>query len=195
MNLLDLYIDPDITRASTIPAAVYSDPEIYQVMLDKIFATSWQVIEVDPDSHVNVFPFLLLEGSLDEPLILVRKEDNWKCLSNVCTHRGNILVTGPGNFSSLICGYHGRCFDLDGQFKSMPAFTGAMDFPSASDNLPALPHARMGPLHLTSIIPDTDLKEVLAPLSERMAWFPWETLGFLLNYPGPTGRCQLGALL
>lgn len=178
MNLLDFFIDPDITRASTLPAVVYSDPEIYQVMLDKIFATSWQVIEVDPDSDDNVYPFLLLEGSLNEPLILVRKEDDWKCLSNVCTHRGNILVTGPGSYSSLICGYHGRCFDLEGQFKSMPAFSGAMDFPSASDNLPVLPHARLGPMHLTSIFPDAGLEEVLAPLSQRMAWFPWEALRF-----------------
>ena len=176
MNLLELYIDPDIARASTLPSTIYTDAGLYHDMLEKIFATSWQVIEVDPAESDNVVPFLLLKGALDEPLVLIRKDANWNCFSNVCTHRGNILVTQAGNYSNLTCGYHGRCFDLDGHFKSMPGFEKVIDFPSSKDDLPQLELTELGPFKFTSIASDVDFTEVIQPLLDRMAWFPFDTL-------------------
>lgn len=178
MNLLDLYIDPDISRASTLPSSIYGDGQVYEVILDKIFATSWQVIDLDPEETYNVYPFILLDGSLDEPLVLVRHENTWKCLSNVCTHRGNILITKPGKYGNLVCGYHGKCFGLDGKFKSMPAFEKAVDFPSAKENLPVLELEKLGPLQFTSIASDVAFNELVSPLLERMAWFPFDELTF-----------------
>ncbi len=178
MNPLDLYIDPDISRASTLPATIYADQEIFKASLDKIFACTWQIIDAETNSQENIYPFLLLEGSLNEPLILVRKDTGWTCMSNVCTHRGNVLITKPGKYSNLVCGYHGKCFDLNGKYKSMPAFDQAADFPSVKDDLPNLPHNRFGPLHLTSISPSAGFEEVVAPLAERMSWFPFDSLQF-----------------
>jgi choline monooxygenase len=119
-----------------------------------------------------------LEGALEEPLVLVRKGSTWKCLSNVCTHRGNILITKPGHYPGLVCGYHGRCFDLDGSYKSMPAFEGVIDFPSPKDNLPQLEFAQLGPIKFTSIAPDIDFTEAIKPILLRMSWFPFETLTY-----------------
>ncbi|MBK8506967.1 MAG: Rieske 2Fe-2S domain-containing protein [Saprospiraceae bacterium] len=181
MNVLELYIDPDIARASTLPSAIYADDELYRHMLEKIFVTSWQVIEVDVDpiESDNVVPFILLEGALNEPLVLVRKDTNWKCLSNVCTHRGNILITRPGHYANLVCGYHGKCFDLDGRFKSMPAFEGAIDFPSLKDDLPELELAQLGPLKFTSIASDVNFTEAMQPIIGRMSWFPFDELTYV----------------
>ncbi|MCB0685456.1 MAG: Rieske 2Fe-2S domain-containing protein [Saprospiraceae bacterium] len=176
MNLLDLYIDPDIKRASTLPSSIYTDADFYKETLEKIFATSWQVIEIDPDQKSNIFPFILLDGSLDEPLILVNADGQWKCMSNVCTHRGNILVTEAGKYSNIICGYHGKCFDINGHYKSMPAFEGAVDFPSTKDNLPELELEHLGPMQFASIASDEDFKTIAGPMLERMSWFPFSEL-------------------
>ena len=37
-------IDPDITRAETPPARLYSDPEVYRRTLERVFARSWQLV-------------------------------------------------------------------------------------------------------------------------------------------------------
>ena len=62
-----------------------------------------------------------------------------RCLSNVCTHRGNLLVHTPCRAGQIRCGYHSRRFDLAGRMLFMPGFEGACDFPAASDHLPTLP--------------------------------------------------------
>jgi choline monooxygenase len=84
-------VDPDIRRASTMPAFIYHDPDVYRLQRERIFARSWQWIahadRVKAPGHV--LPITLLEGCLDEPIVLVRGEDDeLHCLSNVCTHRG-----------------------------------------------------------------------------------------------------------
>ena len=35
---------------------------------------------------------LLLEKYIEEPLVLTKKEEDIRCLSNVCTHRGFIIA-------------------------------------------------------------------------------------------------------
>ena len=76
-------------------------------------------------------------GALDEPLVLTRDlSDQIRCLSNVCTHRGTVVVEGAGHEQQLRCRYHGRRFTLDGRFHSMPEFEGATNFPSPADDLP-----------------------------------------------------------
>jgi choline monooxygenase len=81
-------------------------------------------------------PFTLLEKYLDEPLLLTKDGNGMlHCLSNVCTHRGNLLVYKNCTSSNLRCGYHGRLFDLDRKFRSMPEFKEVKDFPTADDDL------------------------------------------------------------
>ncbi len=64
-------------------------------------------------------PFTFLEGYLNEPLVLTKDSNGaLHCLSNVCTHRGTIVVHEPCKVSQLRCRYHGRSFALDGKFKS-----------------------------------------------------------------------------
>ena len=55
-------------------------------------------------------------------------------MSNVCTHRGNILVDSPCNLKSgIVCKYHGRRFDTCGNFKFMPKCEDVINFPSKKD--------------------------------------------------------------
>src|SRR5438876_154123 len=105
-----LHIDPDITQASTLPGRFYSDARMFDLCRERIFARSWQLIGDTDQVRVpgQVQPVTLLEGLLDEPLLLTRDHnDQVHCLSNVCTHRGNILYHAGGHEKSLICRYHG----------------------------------------------------------------------------------------
>ena len=175
-------IDPDIRRAATLPAWVYADPEVYRRALDRVFARSWQL--VGDVSAVKVpgqtYPFTLLEGSLDEPLLLTRDQaDAVHCLSNVCTHRGNLVAeSGGGAVPFLRCRYHGRRFGLDGRFLSMPEFERAESFPSAADDLPRVPFGIWGGFVFAALAPAVSLAELLAGLDARVGWLPWGELAF-----------------
>src|SRR4051794_32438032 len=103
-------INEDIRRASTLPSDVYSDPALYRLQIDHVFARTWHVIAAarDLDDPGVAHPATLLEGSLDEPVLLTRDgSGGLHALSNVCTHRGNILVSEHCNVSSIRCRYHG----------------------------------------------------------------------------------------
>jgi choline monooxygenase len=176
-----LSIDPDIARASTLPAAVYRDPEWHQRVRERVFAGSWQLV-ADADrvrTPGHALPLTLLEGCLDEPVVLVRDEqDTLRCLSNVCTHRGTLVVEGEGKQRVLRCRYHGRRFGLDGRFLSMPEFEEVVGFPTAADDLPRLHLERWGKLLFASIAPEVGFGEWLAPVTERLGWLPADELRF-----------------
>src|SRR5438045_2180475 len=119
------FVDPDISKAKTINTSVYTSQDVFEQMKEKIFSWSWQFIGSDDliKENGSCYPFILLQNYLNEPLLLTKDErQKIHCLSNVCTHRGNILIYEPCNTAHLRCKYHGRLFHLDGKFKSMPEF-------------------------------------------------------------------------
>jgi choline monooxygenase len=168
-------IDADIRRAATLPAEVYSDPLWFAAARDRVFARSWQLV-ADIDA-VRVpgatYPFTLLEGILDEPLLLTRDSgDQVHCLSNVCTHRGTLVCEHAGVQPALRCRYHGRRFAHDGRFLSMPEFEGAEGFPSPADNLAKVPFGTWGKLVFAALDPAFPLAELLAEVDARVSWLP-----------------------
>ena len=95
-------IDPDIRTAQTPPSVLYHDPAYVAHQKDTVFARSWHLVGDARELKTtgSVKPFTLLEGCLDEPLFLIRDDEQaLRCLSNVCTHRGNILAEGEGHLS------------------------------------------------------------------------------------------------
>jgi choline monooxygenase len=133
-------IDADIRKAKTLAADFYTDAAYFERAKEKIFARTWQFLGRD-DEFSGLKPATILPGVLDEPVLLVKDGRELRCLSNVCTHRGKILVDDPCEANLIRCGYHGRRFSLDGKFLSMPEFEAVMDFPNESDNLRQLPIA------------------------------------------------------
>ena len=149
-----IVIDADIRRASTLPSTFYRDPAYLAAAREKIFAPSWQLAGDTQrlKSPGSVLPCSLLEGCLDEPILFTRDaRDTIHCVSNVCTHRGNLLVQGEGSAPSIRCRYHGRRFALDGKFVSMPEFEEAEGFPSPADDLPQVAFARYEQLLFASV--------------------------------------------
>ena len=168
-------VDENIARAETLPADVYHDPLWYERARQRIFARSWHFVgaadQIKAPGHVR--PFTLLEGCLDEPLVFtVDDAARVHCLSNVCTHRGALVVEGEGHLRSLRCRYHGRKFALDGTFLSMPEFDGVINFPSERDDLPRVAFERWGPLLFCSLDPAFSFRELIEPLEKRVNFLP-----------------------
>ena len=173
-----IQIDPDIRKAWTLPAWVYSDPAAYRAARERVFVPSWQFVGTADGVKVpgQVAPFTLLEGSLDEPLVLTRdRDDRLHCLSNVCTHRGTLVCEGDAVLPAgghLRCRYHGRRFSLDGRLASMPEFDLAEGFPSARDDLPRVALAQWEKLLFASLAPALPADEILRPVRERCGFLP-----------------------
>ena len=178
-------IDDDIRRARTLPSAFYRDPAVFERVRERVFARSWQLVDGAERASApgSVLPFSFVEGCLDEPLLLTRDGAGaLHGLSNVCTHRGNLLCTKPEAAQSLRCRYHGRRFALDGRFLSMPEFVRVRDFPSPADDLPRIPLAHFGPLVFAALHPAFPFDELIAPVRERMSFLALERMA-----PDPSG--------
>jgi len=178
-------IDDDIRRARTLPSAFYRDLAVFERVRERVLARSWQLVDGAERASApgSVLPFSFVEGCLDEPLLLTRDGAGaLHGLSNVCTHRGNLLCTKPEAAQSLRCRYHGRRFALDGRFLSMPEFEGVRDFPSPADDLPRVRLAHFGPLVFAALHPAFPFDELIAPVRERMSFLPLERMA-----PDPSG--------
>ena len=174
-------VDPDIASAKTLSKDFYTSDSIFQSAKEKIFSSGWQFI--GDTSLVSmpgqVYPFTLLENYLDEPLVLTRdKQNQIHCLSNVCTHRGNIIVEEACKVTNLRCKYHGRQFHLDGRFLSMPEFKEVKNFPSNEDNLSSLPLFQWGNLLFTSLARSIDHDSFFGEMIKRLEWLPLNEFQF-----------------
>jgi choline monooxygenase len=164
-------IDEDIRRARTLPAAFYRDPALFDRIRERVFARSWQLVDGSERAaaRASLLPFTFLEGCVEEPLLFSRDGDGTaRVLSNVCTHRGNLVCTEEGPAQNLRCRYHGRRFALDGRFLGMPEFEGIVDFPSAADDLARLQLAELHPLLFTALDPAFSFEELAKPVRSRM---------------------------
>ena len=104
---IDYATDPDITVARTLPGSFYSDAAAFDRMRSRIFARTWQWIGTLDDlaEPESLAPRTLLPRCLDEPLLLSRDADGrLRCMSNVCTQRGNILVGAACRAKQIRCG-------------------------------------------------------------------------------------------
>jgi choline monooxygenase len=168
-------IDPDITAASTLPGTFYGDAAAFAAVRERAFARSWQWIGdlADVGAPESLAPRELLPGLLDLPLLLARDADGaLRCLSNVCTHRGNLLVRAPCRAQQIRCGYHARRFDLAGRMTFMPEFDGAQNFPSAADDLPGVALATWGTFGFVALDPAVSFSETFDALATRVGFVP-----------------------
>lgn len=172
------YVDPDITKASTLPSEVYTDPTLLKHQKDTIFTKSWQWLG-GPEwkkKQYNLHPVEFIPGFLPEPMVVETSGENIRCFSNVCTHRAKILVEEPAQKNLISCRYHGRCFHLDGSFKSMPEFQQTADFPTEKDNLFEFPVQEWNGFYFHGIKPEKSLKDMLKPISDHLPRFPYQSL-------------------
>lgn len=170
-------VHPEVARAETLDKGFYLEPAQQALQWERLFARSWQWLGDTQglEAPGSLSPRTLLPGTLDEPLLLSRDAAGaLHCLSNVCTHRGNLLVQQDcGEAAQIRCGYHGRRFALDGRFVSMPAFAGAQDFPRPCEDLARLRFADWGGQGFVALEPPlASFDAVFGPIRERLGWLP-----------------------
>ena len=168
-------IDPDIRKAETLPAIFYKDNEAFETLKNQVFLKSWQFIgdENLVKQPQSVHPFVLLDSFLTEPILLTRDNDNQiNCLTNVCTHRGNVVALHNGKSKKLTCKYHGRRFNLKGKFEYMPEFEDAENFPRPCDDLHRFPIRKWGSLLFAGLNPAFDFQQVIDKMKERVGFLP-----------------------
>ena len=100
----------------TLPAGYYTDPSIFELEKERIFANVWQFA-----GHVDQLPsvgsFFTLE-LLDESLFFIRTgRDEIKGFYNVCRHRAHQLLAGEGNIDAIVCPYHAWRYGLNGELQ------------------------------------------------------------------------------
>lgn len=159
------YVDPDITRARTLKADFYTDPQYFELAKERIFARSWQFIG-RPSEDRTLTPLTLLPGILDEPILISRTAGATNCLTNVCTHRGKVLVEEACDANLIRCGYHGRRFGLDGKFLSMPEFENVEGFPSVADDLTQIDSASWLGFLFASVAPTEPFSSLISDVKD-----------------------------
>jgi len=160
-------VDPDIRKARTLSSEFYTDPENFELSKEKIFARTWHFLGKANEVEV-LKPAVILPGSLDEPVLIVKTSEWLSCLTNVCTHRGKILVEEPCNANLIRCGYHGRRFLLDGKCVSMPEFDEVEGFPCEADDLRNLPFDARAGFMFASIDPVAPFAEFVDDAGESL---------------------------
>ncbi len=175
-----LQVNPSIASAQTITTEFYTDQQYFSASKEKIFSKTWHYVghSAQLTQAGQLIPVTLLEQLMEEPLLLTRDQEKIHCLSNVCTHRGAVLVSESCKANDIRCPYHGRRFQLNGQFVSMPEFKEVENFPSEGDNLASLPLYEIGSLLFTSLTNILEGKLFFQEMLSRINWLPLDQFVF-----------------
>lgn len=109
-----------LVRDELLHRSVYTDPEIFDLEMLRIFGGSWVYL-----AHESEIPapgdFVKRRMGRRQVLIVRTEHGEIRGLLNRCTHRGTTLVPGDGGCARrFVCPYHGWAFDLDGRIQNLP---------------------------------------------------------------------------
>jgi len=120
-------IDPNIAKAWTLPARLYTDASVFGAEKERIFSRTWQV--VGHASQVASRGDFFTTELVGEPLVFVRGQDGkLRGFYNVCRHRAGPPAEGCGSRKLFRCGYHGWTYGLDGALISATEIEGVEGF-------------------------------------------------------------------
>jgi phenylpropionate dioxygenase-like ring-hydroxylating dioxygenase large terminal subunit len=99
---------------------VLSDPELYELEMERVFAKSWILLAHDTEIP-NPGDFVTRDLGADPVIVSRAKDGAVKVFLNVCMHRGMIVCRSEcGNTSQFKCIYHGWTYDDQGRFLGSP---------------------------------------------------------------------------
>ena len=165
MDLSDYAAEPDLSRATTLPARWYVDPAFLDLEKEKIFWRTWQLVGF---THQVAKPgdFFACEIA-GEPIVVVRDlAGTLHALSNVCRHRASTIASFQGNCTTLRCPYHGWTYGLDGKLLGQPEFDGVQDWDRSSVALPSYRVETWGPFVFVNLDANA------GPLTDTLADIP-----------------------
>ena len=102
------------------PARLYTDPEIFDWEMEKIFYSTWVWVahesEIPEAGSYKMAPVGL------QPVIVNRdRKGNFNVLLNRCRHRGASVCEVPkGKANGFTCPYHSWSYSLEGHLRGIP---------------------------------------------------------------------------
>ena len=107
-----------LVKDDRVHATLYTDAQIFEEELEKIFYKGW--VFIGHDSEIPKPGDFLTRAIGRQPVIMVRGKDGTiSVLLNRCAHRGSTVCTvEQGNAKVFACPYHGWTYDLGGNLLS-----------------------------------------------------------------------------
>ncbi|MCW2952987.1 MAG: Rieske [2Fe-2S] protein [Conexibacter sp.] len=148
-ELLDLLVETankPLEEARALPPEFYTNPEIYQLELERIWRKSW--IHVGRVEELQNPGDWIAREIAGEPIVVIKgQDDEIRALSRVCRHRFMDLLDGEqgrrcGHAEKLTCPYHLWTYELDGRLTSAPYMNRSRLFEEEKDGY-ALPQFRV----------------------------------------------------
>lgn len=174
MTLDSLTIDPDIAKATTLPASWYTEREALALEQKHVFGATWQYATA-LDRVRSPGSFVALEV-MGRPIVVLRDlEGELRAFHNVCRHRAGPVAAGEGTCQALKCAYHGWTYGLDGALKFTPEMNGAECFDKKDFGLVPVATATFGPFLFVH------LGEAEVTFTEVFGAIPRETAGMPLR--------------
>jgi phenylpropionate dioxygenase-like ring-hydroxylating dioxygenase large terminal subunit len=104
----------DVSVARYFPPELYTSEEWFQFEKAAIFENNWLCVG-RVDQVANPGDYFTIDIN-DDPLVVVNSNGQIKVMSNVCQHRGHLLMEGAGSIPRglMRCPLHFWSFDLDG---------------------------------------------------------------------------------
>lgn len=107
-------------EAKSLPFSSYHDQSVYKLEKERIFHSDWVFVcaENELANPGDYFAFFLA----DEPIVILRgKDEQLRAMSNVCRHRGTLLIGSVmGNSTKIGCPYHAWTYDDTGALLGAP---------------------------------------------------------------------------
>ncbi len=178
MNPSEFTFEPDLARATTIPAHWYLDAHALTLEQERVFGQTWQL--VGRGEQVRRPGDFFTCTVVDEPLVVTRARDGQlHAFYNVCRHRAGPVAQGAGHRQSLQCIYHGWTYDLDGRLRTTPEFDGVQCFAKADHGLVPVRVDSWGPFIFVNLHMDApSLAEVLGSIPDETRQIPLERMSF-----------------
>ena len=172
--------DPNIERASTIPARLYNDPVYLELERERVFAHSWQLVARTEQLRV-AGDYVTVEVGNDS-VVVVHDGSTLSAFHNVCLHRAGPVAQGCGRRKTLQCRYHGWTYSLDGSLLRAPEMEATQNFRPAEMHLVPVAVATWGPLvfvNLDGKAPALDV--MLEDVPARTAPFHCEQMQWVMR--------------
>ena len=172
--------DPDIRRASTIPARLYVDPVYLALEEEKVFGRTWQLVGRTEQvaEHGQFFTAEIAR----EAIVVLRDGDALRGFHNICLHRAGPVAHGCGKRKTLQCRYHGWTYDLSGALLRAPEMEGSEGFCPAEMHLMPIQVARWGPLVFANLdLKAPPLAHFLEDIPARAERFHAETMRYVMR--------------
>ena len=123
-------------QARTMPPIYYTSPDFLALEEAHIFRKEWVCI-----GHTGEIPnpgdYFATEMVGEQLIVLRDQQGEVRVLSNVCRHRGNMLVEGRGNRKNFICAYHAWVYNAEGQLLNAPLMERIAGFDKTACSLPS----------------------------------------------------------